>query len=299
MLARDRVKGKQVAKNVAEGFSILLGWVTPSGTETSKATSHRASIKACLENNFGIKNFFQVGSFGHGTSIRSYSDVDYFAVIPTQNLKKDSSVTLRHVKEALQLRFPNTPVYVDSPAVAVQFGTEKWERHEITPVDFLRQSNGYNVYDMPNRYGDWMSSSPSAMNAHVNAHNDRLSKKAKQLIRLVKLWNYYNDAKIRSIYIELRVAEYLAGEASVVYPIDVHRALKHLKAKGLGPMRDPTGLGANIYACADAVKPTALSKLNTAVARAGKALEADSAGKTAEAFEWWDKLYNGGFTSYY
>ena len=36
-----------------------------------------------------MTNFFRSGSFGYGTSVSAYSDVDYFAVIPSVNLKKD------------------------------------------------------------------------------------------------------------------------------------------------------------------------------------------------------------------
>jgi hypothetical protein len=288
-----------VTKDVYEAFDTLLSWVLPSETETTKAASHRASIKSCLESSFGMTGFFRAGSFGHGTSVRGYSDVDYFAVIPVANLKQDSSLTLRQLKEALAARFPLTNVYVDSPAVAVQFGTEKWERHEITPAHFLRTTDGYNVYDIPNRYSGWMNSSPTGLNSYTNAQNERLSKKAKQLVRLIKLWNYYNDAGLRSIYIELRVIEYLTKESTVIYPIDVLRALRHMQIKQLAAMQDPLGLGANVFPCSDAMKPTALSKLNTAVARAQKAEDARNAGQASTAFEWWDKVYNGAFPSYY
>jgi hypothetical protein len=287
-----------VTRDVGEAFGILLSWILPSETETAKAASHRASIESCLKTNFGMTNFFKAGSFGHGTSIRGYSDVDYFAVIPAPNLKSDSSLTLRLVKDTLSNRFPLTDVYVDSPAVSVQFGTEKWERHEIIPADFLHSKDGFNVYDMPNRYGGWMNSSPTGLNSYINVQNDRLSKRAKQLVRFIKLWNYYCSAGIRSIYIELRVAEYLAGESSVVYSVDVLRALRHMQKKQLASMRDPLGLGANIYPCSDATKDAALSKLNSAVARAQKAVDADSLGRSADAFEWWDKVYNGGFPAY-
>ena len=246
-----------------------------------------------------MTNLFRAGSFGHGTSVKGHSDVDYFAVIPGPNLNQNSSITLRELRQALEARFPNTSVYVDSPAVSVQFGTEKWERHEITPVQFLSKTDGYNVYDMPNRYGNWMESSPKGLNSYVNTQNDRLSKKAKQLIRLVKAWNYYANAQVRSIYIELRVTEYLRGEDAVLYPIDVRKALKHLQSKNLAPMRDPLGLGSPINACSDAIKPTALSKLNTAVTRADKAEDARYADRISDAFDWWDKLYCGNFPAYY
>jgi len=246
-----------------------------------------------------MTNFFRAGSFGHGTSVRGHSDVDYFAVIPADKLKENSSTSLREIKEALQARFPNTSVYVDSPAVAVQFGSEKWERHEITPAHYLKKESGFNVYDMPNRYGNWMKSSPTGLNSYVNTQNDRLSKQAKQVIRLVKAWNYYADAGIRSIYIELRVTEYLSGEKSILYPIDVLGALRHIYNKGLAAMHDPLGLGAMIYPCSTAWKPTAMSRLTTAYTRAEKATEPKRNGKIEEAFEWWDKLYRGEFPGYY
>lgn len=286
-------------KTVDDAFAKLLSGLVPSETETAAAASHRISIKSCLENSFGMTNFFRAGSFGHGTSIKGISDVDYFAVIPVAKLKDNSTNTLRELKEALQARFPNTPVYVDSPAVAVQFGKGTWERHEITPAEFVSKTGGYGVYDMPNRYGGWMKSSPTGLNAYVDEQNNRLSKNAKPLIRLLKAWNYYNNAQIRSIYIELRVAEYLKGETTVIYPHDVFAALKYMKDKNLATMWDPLGLGAGINPCSDATKITALSKLSTAVSRAGKAVEANAAGKVSEAFDWWDKLYNGNFPGYY
>lgn len=287
-----------MTKDVNQAFDILLTRIIPSETETAKAASHRASIKACLDANFGMTQFFRAGSFGHGTSVRGYSDVDYFAVFPSAKLKADSSVTLREVKDVLAARFPLTPVYVDSPAVAVQFGTEKWERHEITPADFIESKNGFNLYDMPDRYGAWMKSSPLGLNAVTNGQNDRLAKKAKQVVRLIKLWNYVSGAGIRSIYIEMRVVEYLRNEKSILYYIDVLQSLRHMNNKRLASMQDPLGLGANIYPCSDAVKLSAITKLETAITRAEKAYDAKNAGKEQDAFDWWDKVFFGYFPAY-
>jgi hypothetical protein len=287
-----------MVKTVDEAFNLLLSWMISSETENSKASSHRASIEACLKSNFGLTSMFRAGSFGHGTSVSGYSDVDYFAVIPANNLPSNSATALRNLKEALSSRFSLTDVWVDSPAVAVQFGTQRWERHEITPVYFLENKAEFNVYGMPNRYGEWMRSSPTGLNSYTNTQNDRLAKKAKHLVRLIKSWNYYCDVGLRSIYIELRVSEYLSGETSVVYPIDVLRALGHLQSKDLASMRDPLGLGANIYPCSDAAKAGAISKLNSAVTRARKAIDANGEGNAALAFEWWDKVFNYQFPSY-
>lgn len=78
-------------RTVDEGFRIFHSRLTPTATESEAAKRHRASIKGCLEHNFGMTRFFRIGSFGNGTSISGHSDVvHYFAVIPTDR-KRESS----------------------------------------------------------------------------------------------------------------------------------------------------------------------------------------------------------------
>ncbi len=287
-----------MATTVTAGFETLLSWIKPTEIESTAAASHRASIEACLKSNFGMTNFFRAGSFGHGTSVSGRSDVDYFAVIPPGNLKNDSAAALRDVKNVLDARFPNTGVYVSSPAVVVPFGKNAGEKHEITPAWLNDSTKKYNIYGIPDRASGWMTSSPTGHNTYTNIQNDRLDKKAKQVVRFAKLWNYRSGAGLRSLYVELRVVEYLRGESTVIYPVDVMAALRHLKNKGLAAMQDPVGLSGYIYPCTDARKPTALSKLETAVSRAEKAVAANSDGKTADAFDWWNKLFFDYFPTY-
>ena len=69
-------------RTVDQGFRAFLQRLTPTTGESTAAKTHRASIETCLKNNFGMTRFFRTGSFGNGTSISGYSDVDYFAEIP-------------------------------------------------------------------------------------------------------------------------------------------------------------------------------------------------------------------------
>lgn|GEM_PF-6159854 len=152
--------------------------LTPTGGESEAAKRHRTSIEACLKKNFEITRFFRTGSFGNGTSIRGYSDVDYFASIPTKNLKQNSDTTLRVVRDALDARFPNTGVTVRTPAVLVPFGTDASESTEVVPADFItKDKNGYHIYEIADGDGAWMKSSPDAHNAYVANINDKLGKK--------------------------------------------------------------------------------------------------------------------------
>ena len=66
-------------QTIHEGFRDFLTTLTPRSTESQAAKNHRASIEACLRNNFGLKRFVRIGSFGNGTSISGFSDVDYLA----------------------------------------------------------------------------------------------------------------------------------------------------------------------------------------------------------------------------
>ena len=81
-------------RTVAEGFRDFLASLTPSGVESAAATGHRASIEACLKNNFVLNRLFRTGSTGNGTSISGYSDVDYFASLGTNDLS-DTSIPTR------------------------------------------------------------------------------------------------------------------------------------------------------------------------------------------------------------
>ena len=246
-----------------------------------------------------MTSMFRSGSFGHGTSVSGYSDIDYFAVIPSGNLWKSSDYSLQKVKDALKDRFPSTTgISVRSPVVVVPFGGGAvGERHEIAPAYANGTKNGYSVYGIPNRADGWMDASPTAHNAWVNEINDKLGKKVKQLIRLVKYWNHLNGSEIRSFYLELRATEFAYTQSSILYKYDVKSVFAALVNKDLAAMQDPQGISGLVYPCSDAIKSNALSKANTALTRAQKAIDAEKDGKIDDAFYWWGMVFNNKFPS--
>ncbi len=287
-------------RTIEEGFRDFHDKLKIVKTESEAVTKHRASIKACMESNFGMNRFFKTGSIGNGTNVNGFSDTDYFAGIPRENLKENSASTLRIIKEALQTRFPNTNIYVDSPAVVVDFGDVASETTEIIPADYLKTENDVNIYDIPDSSGAWMKSSPKANNDYVTKINSDLSLKVKPLIRFIKAWKFYNNVPISSFYLEMRVAKYASQEKSIVYSIDIKSILAHLINIDLSQMTNPTGVGGYIQACkSEADKQDAISKLKTAYTRAEKARDAESAEKISDAFYWWNLLFNDKFPSYY
>jgi hypothetical protein len=248
----------------------------------------------------GLRRFTRIGSFGNGTSICGYSDVDYLACLPREQLTNNSTYSLGKVRDALIVRFPYTGVRVNTPAVCCPFGTVATEQTEVIPVDYMKDSAGFQIYDIADGEGGWMKTSPDAHNAYVKAVDDKLGGKVKPLIRFIKAWKYFRDVPISSFYLELRVAKYAAGETVIVYDIDVKAILKMLWDCQLANMQDPMGISGYIPACTtDIRKQTGLSKLQTALSRAENARDAAYKEKISDAFYWWRLLYNDEFPTYY
>jgi hypothetical protein len=287
-------------RTIDEGFRDFLQKLTASGTESEAAKGHRASIETRLKTDFGLRRFFRIGSFGNGTSICGYSDVDYLASLARDTLTANSNYSLGKIRDALDNRFPNTGVRVSCPAVVAPFGTRKSETTEVVPADYIKDENGYEVYDIADCKGGWMRASPDAHKAYVASIDQKLGGKVKPLIRFIKAWKYFRDVPISSFYLELRVAKYATGESSIIYEWDVKRVLCQLRDCQLAAMQDPMGISGYIAACkTDALYQDAISKLDTAATRAEKAHEAAEKGNISDAFDWWRLLYNYEFPTYY
>ncbi|MBL7689030.1 MAG: hypothetical protein JNJ49_13435 [Bdellovibrionaceae bacterium] len=296
-----RRRRQSMPRTIDEGFRDFLTKLTPSEYESEAAKSHRYSIRTRLELDFGsVNRFTRIGSFGNGTSISGYSDVDYLACLPTAQLSASSDYSLQKVRNSLDARFPQTGVRINCPAVVCPFGSSASERTEVVPADYVKEANGFKVYDIPDCSNGWMKASPDAHNNYVHEQNVRLGNRVKPLIRFLKAWKYLRDVPISSFYLELRVAKYASTESTIQYDIDLLALLKHLAAVELASMQDPAGVSGYIRASkSEFQKADALSKLNTAVSRAEKARDATRAGNTSDAFHWWRLLYGSEFPSYY
>lgn len=287
-------------RTIDEGFRDFHAKLTPSSGETAAAKKHRESIKQCIRARFGLNRYWRIGSFGNGTSISGFSDIDYMASIPSDKLKQNSTTSLTDLRNALAERFPYTGVHSACPAVVVPFGTDKKETTDVTPADRLSTSGRYPVYEIPDCKGGWMKSSPDAHNDYVGKIDRSLSNKVKPLVRFVKAWKYYRNVPISSFYLELRIAKYASGESSILYAFDVERVFRELQRIGLARIQDPVGVSGYVSPCrTEAQLNVAKSKLATAVKRAAKAKAAEKSGEIKDAFFWWNLLFDGKFPSYY
>lgn len=284
-------------RTVQEGFDEFLRRLTPTEAQRTAAAGHRASVKAALEAPLKVNNFFETGSFTHGTGVRDHSDVDAF--VSLGNAKPGSSDTaLTWVKSALQVHFPLTAVQVRRPAVVVAFagGVETWE---VIPA-FLtaRGGQGVLVYDIPGPSMGWIDSAPKEHLSYVNGVNGTagIYGGVKKLARLLKAWKYYRNVPVSSFYLEMRAAKYMSAQTSFIPIYDLCYVLEELQGHGLAAMNDPNGASGRFYACSsEARKADALSKLTTAATRGRNALEEYRADRPTMAFYYLDQLFNGEF----
>lgn len=287
-----------MARSVDEGFEEFLRRLVPTEAQREAGAKHRATVKAALESRLSLSNFFETGSFTHGTGIRGRSDIDALASIG--NDKPESSYTaLTWVKDALETRFPSTTVTIRRPAVVVEFGSG-YETWEVIPGFITgRGGEGQYVYDIPSATtgGGWIDSAPKEHLKYVNECNQKPTKaKAKALARLIKAWKYYRDVPISSFYLEMRCAQHVATQTAYVHVWDVCQVLEKLDSHELAAMNDPKAASGRIHACSsDSTRTDALSKLSRAATRARKALDAYQAEKIDDAFNYLDLLFGGKF----
>lgn len=280
---------------INQHFIDLLSKLTPSSAENASYASHRASVEAKLKSSFGITYTMETGSFRSGTGVRFYTDLDVLVSVPPASQRDNSYNMLLAVKTALQERFGENGIYIRTPAVVLDFSGGK--TLEVTPGYYQYQTDtGYFVYKIPDFGGGWQVAAPSAHIAYVNSVNNKLDKKVKHVVRLIKAIKYAQNIPISSFYLEMRVAKYCDEQDTILYDLDVLYALNRLVNDGLAMMQDPVGIAGYIAPTStETQRADALSKLTTARNRANNAVEAEKAGKHTEALEWWGKVFDRSF----
>lgn len=264
----------------------LSSLFTPSATQFDGAKGHKNSIHARLDYVLGVHRMFEIGSLRHGTGVWQYSDADYLASL--KGIQPTSPLTmLTKVKQALQGRFTSTTITIRQPAVVCHFSDGIVE---VVP-GYISSGGGYMIADPR---GGWMKSFPEEHNRYVNEINAKHSGGgAKQLARLLKIWKYKRSVPVSSCYLEMRAAKFLSHETAYIPMVDLHYALRHLQTIQLASMNDPTGLGSRFGSCSSySTKADALSKLDTAVTRSGRALTFDLADHHDKAIEQLKLLFN-------
>jgi hypothetical protein len=275
---------------VPDPLAQFIGSLAPAQFDRTVASRRRKDIERLLST-ASIKSdyLFESGSWSHGTAIAAKSDVDYMAWIDSERPLLPSSALAR-LRQVIDDSCGDDvyKVRTTSPVVSVEFYTEP--HFEIVPAYYERYVGDTIVYWIPGRGDEWVLSAPDAHLAYVNRQNDRLGRKLKPLVRLMKAWKYFVDAPVSSFYLEMRTAEYAAGESTVLFEIDLPAVFRAIVGVGARDMNDPEGLVGRIPACASKEKRIlTLSLMRDAM----NSLDlADEARRRRNASDYWSNMYD-------
>lgn len=287
-----------MARAVSDGFEEFVERVTPEYAESANAEKNLVIIERCLTSQFKMDYMATYGSTGHGTNVNGYSPVDCFAVIDQSKLLEVSGDSLAEISTFLLEHLPDTAVTGGRPVVAVPFGKNRAEIHHVVPAYPKGKKGPHDIYGIPAPRDRWIDSCPGAHSEWINDLNDEMGRNLKPFIRVVKAWNFYNDAPIWSFYVELCVAEFLKSDSSIVYSVDLKNFFKYMVDKGLAPFEGSAGCTEPVYGTSQADKEIGLEKLKTALALAERARNAEVKGDIADAFYLWRKTFNWRFPAY-
>ena len=258
--------------------------LAPAGYDRTEASARRGVIEAALRtSSLRVTSMFESGSWTHGTSIRAKSDVDYMAVATGSRPFWPSSA-LAAAKTAVKgCDWKISDVQVSSPVIAITYYSQP--NFEIAPAWYKERASGFDVYWIAGRGDEWVLSAPGAHLAYVNRQNDRLGKKVKPLVRLVKAWKHNVGAPVSSFYLEMRTAEYAAKETVIVYDVDLVRVMNVIVDADARDMNDPAHIVGRIPACAsDEKRRRTMGMLSTAIS---ELRAADAAKAVGDRHAYW------------
>jgi SMODS domain-containing protein len=297
-----------MAKTVAEGIQTYLDWLQPSTTEVEQRKSHKKTVEQALAGEF--KNFNEVliiGSHTRDTAIHIRSDVDYFGKLGIGDVTwggsaVNSGTTLDRAKKALQARFQRTDIRVDGPSVVVGFGQGVGAVDVVPGVwaGTTSTSPQYPVFEIPDGAGGWLRTSPQRHAKYIRDEDERAGWKLSRIIKLLKAWKYARSPKVPVLGFHLELL--IASEAVCVGPKSYQNCLNDsfrlLRDRAGAALNDPLGISGRIPAVNTEAQRQALTEAaRYAADKSGRALEAEVAGRTDEAFDYWKLVFNGEFPS--
>lgn len=274
---------------MAQPIDDFLKTLVPGAPDRSIVAERRQWLTETLEtSSFDAGFLFESGSFSHGTAVKGHSDVDYMAWVSSDRPSRPSSA-LRALQAAVKdSHWSIVSTRISSPTVKIEYYTAP--NFEVVPAYYSHKVDGLRVYRIPGPGDEWLQSAPEAHSSYVNVVNDRLDKRVKGLIRLIKAWKYHKVVPVSSLYLEMRAAEYASTQSSILYDVDLEYLMASLIRYELRDMNDPLGLVKRIPACSsDANRKAALSMMKDAHHHLEAAWDAQQARK---ADSYWSHMYD-------
>jgi hypothetical protein len=220
--------------------AFVASLVPPAPDRTTVSDRRKAVEDAVKAKTYSV-GLIESGSWSHGTALKGCSDVDYMSFIPGSARPVLPSTALSTLKQAIVgAHWSIDDLRISSPTVKVSFYQPP--HFEVVPAYYKGEQDGVEIFRIPGPNDEWVESIPIAHNEFVSNVNDRLGKKVKPLVRLVKAWKYNKGVPVSSFYLEMRTTKYASGENTIIYDIDLRAVLDELVFSEMRSMNDPLGI---------------------------------------------------------
>lgn len=275
-----------MSDSTLDGFAASL---VPPAPDRSTVSERRDAIENAVKAKTASVGILESGSWSHGTSLKGFSDVDYMSWIPGTETPTLPSTALSSLKQAISgAHWSIKELRISSPTVKVTFYQPP--HFEIVPAYYKGKQQEISVFRIPGPNDEWIESIPIAHNSYVSDINDRLGKKVKTLVRLVKAWKYSQSVPVSSFYLEMRTVQYSSGESTIIYDMDLRSVLRKLVLGEMRSMNDPLGIVPRIPATSsEANRITALRLAREAV---GHLEAAEAAQENGDRSAYWSHMYS-------
>lgn len=202
--------------SIADKFQTLLNNLRTDNHES--VSSRYSTITKRLNKDFWdseseLKHSRYVGSYGRGTEIKGFSDVDILFELPNSYYWKYKEYTsngpsalLQAVKNSLQKTYPSSSIGGDGQVVVINFNDNV--TFEILPAFINKDKVSYTHPDS-NNGGSWKTCNPVAEINAINEINNNYSAKVKHLVRMMKAWKEKNNAPMKSILLESLAMQFI------------------------------------------------------------------------------------------
>jgi len=262
--------------------------LTPAPYDKSTvAERHQQMEKVLDESRMDAGLWFESGSWNHGTALTGHSDVDYMAWASGPRPLRPSTALTTLKTDLTGSHWAITSLRVSSPSVKVGFVSAP--HFEVVPAWLSHTVGEDRVFLIPGPGDEWTESAPSAHLRFVSEQNDRLSKRVKPLVRLLKQWKVHSGAPVSSFYLEMRTAEYAKSETVIYYHQDLMYLMRSLIRSEVRNMNDPTRLVTRINSVSsEESRRTTLRLLKEAEKKVSEAYDID--GDSDQRYRYWDLM---------
>jgi hypothetical protein len=268
-----------------------------------KAKNHAATIKTRLNKSFKLRKFIIVGSHSRGSAIRSYSDLDCFAVVSRDDARWGGTYTssyavLDRLRCELASRFPQTPVSRDQQAVVVRFAAGDYPVDVVPAFFWATGPDNWPVYQIPNGEGEWMETGPGIHGKFIRDAGERSRGKLHRTVQLLKFWRECRTPRVplSSFHLELLLADHHICEGAKSYSQCLTEAFQLLAQRECRAYRDPMKVSGNVGAVkSESQREAAMRSVIYSRDHAKAGFAAELHGDHGESQRHWNIVFCGRF----